>query len=149
MQQQLNEQESHYQAKIAELEQQVWGSNKNQQPSNASSDLSIADLVKWFKSNSTYDPIKKEESQIIWGLEQYWQDHGFKLAGRENFVLWQQAILQDAEYIDVCNLLEKGASESSNNNSVETAGLATKNWLLETRILSMLPLNIQQQVYTD
>ena len=69
MQQQLNEQESHYQAKIAELEQQVQGSNKNQQPSNASSDLSIADLVKWFKSNSTHDPVEKEELQIIQGLE--------------------------------------------------------------------------------
>ena len=149
MQQQLNEQESRYQAKIAELEQQVRGSNNNQQPSNASSDLSIADLVKWFKSNSTHDPVEKEESRIIRGSERYWRDHGFKLAGRENFALWQQAILRDAEYIDARDLLEKGAPESSNNDPVETAGLATKNRLLETRILSMLPLNIQQQVYTD
>ena len=35
------------------------------------------------------------------------------------------------------------------DDPVEAAGLATKNRLLETRILNMLPLNIQQQVYTD
>ena len=35
------------------------------------------------------------------------------------------------------------------DDPVEAVGLATKNHLLETWILSMLPLNIQQQVYTD
>ena len=148
MQQQLSERESHYQAKIAALEQQVRGSGRGQQPPHESSNSSIADLVKWFKSNSTHFLVEKEESRIIRRSERYWRDHGFKLAGRENFALWQQAILRDAEYIDARDLLEHEAPENSDNNPVEAAGLATKNQLLETRILSMLPLNIQQQVYT-
>ena len=46
MQQQLSERESHYQAKIAALEQQVRGSGRGQQPPHESSNSSIADLVK-------------------------------------------------------------------------------------------------------
>ena len=147
MQQQLSERESHYQAKIAALEQQVRGSGRGQQPPHESSNSSIADLVKWFKSNSTHDPVEKEEKWIIQGSEHYWQDHGFKLASRENFALWQQAILWDTEYIDARDLLEQGAQET--NDPIKKAGLATKNQLLETQILSMLPLNIKQQVHTD
>ena len=119
----------------------------NQPPPHNASNSSINNLVKWFKSNSTHDPVEKEEKQIIQGSEHYWQDHGFKLASRENFALWQQAILQDAEYIDAHNLLEQGVQET--NDPIKKAGLATKNQLLETQILSMLPLNIKQQVYID
>lgn len=148
MQKQLSEQESRYQTRIIELEQKVRGGGQGQRPPHETSDSSIADLVKWFKSNSTHDPVEKEEKRIIRGSERYWRDHGFKLTGRENFALWQQAILRDAEYIDARDLLETGMPEHS-DDPVEAAGLATKNRLLETRILSMLPLNIQQQVYTD
>ena len=65
------------------------------------------------------------------------------MAGRENFILWQQAILQDTEYIDACDLLEQGAQET--NDPIKKAGLATKNQLLETQILSMLLLNISSR----
>lgn len=59
MQKQLDEQESCHQAQMAELEQQVQGSDRiQQQPSDGSSDMPIADLVKWFKSNSTHDMIQ-------------------------------------------------------------------------------------------
>ena len=115
----------------------------NQPPPHNASNSSIDNLVKWFKSNSTHNPVKREEKQIIQGSEHYWQDHGFKLAGRENFILWQQAILQDTEYIDACDLLEQGAQET--NDPIKKAGLATKNQLLETQILSMLLLNISSR----
>ena len=111
MQQQLREQESRYQvmmstqnARINELQQRMQTGDgqpqnqHNQPPPHNASNSSIDDLVKWFKSNSTHDPVEKEEKRIIRGSERYWPDHGFKLAGRENFTLWQQAILRDAEY---------------------------------------------------
>ena len=69
------------------------------------------------------------------------------MTGRENFALWQKAILRDAEYIGARDLLEEGTPET--NDPIQKAGLAMKNQLLENRIQNTLPLNIQQHVYTD
>ena len=81
------------------------------------------DLMRWVQLNMNL--IEKEEEQIVQTSEHYWWNHGFKLTGRENFTLWQKAILQDAEYIDTRNLLEEGTPET--NDPIQKAGLAMRN----------------------
>ena len=159
MQQQLREQESCHQAmmctqstQIDELKQRMQtgdGQPQNQHnqppPPHNASNSSIDDLMRWVQSNT--NPIEKEEERIVRTSERYWRNHGFKLTGRENFALWQKAILRDAEYIGARDLLEEGTPET--NDPIQKAGLAMKNQLLENRIQNTLLLNIQQHVYTD
>ena len=130
---------------INDLKQRIQTSNGR--PQNQQNPPSMDDLMRWVQSNTTHDPIEKEEERIVRTSERYWRNHGFKLTGRENFALWQKAILRDAEYISARDLLEEGTPET--NDPIQKAGLAMKNRLLENRIQNTLPLNIQQQVYTD
>ena len=128
---------------INDLKQMV--QTNNSRPQHQQNPPYMDDLMRWVQSNT--NPIEKEEERIVRTSELYWRDHGFKLTGRENFALWQKAILRDAEYIDARNLLEEGTPET--NDPIQKAGLAMRNRLLESRIQNMLPLNIQQHVYTD
>lgn len=85
MQQQLQEQESHYKdilnaqgAQIDNLQQRL-DSEKPPQQQQGNSDPAFNRLVEYLQQNTLNDPVEKEEKKIIWASQQYWQEHGFQL----------------------------------------------------------------------
>lgn len=74
---------------INDLKQMV--QTNNGRPQHQQNPSYMDDLMKWVQSNMNL--IEKEEEQIVRTSEHYWQNHAFKLTGREDFVLWQKAIL--------------------------------------------------------
>lgn len=151
----LQAQAAAQEARIQELQTALENATINmndlqQQPSQADPNAALmAQFMSLLQSNTNQDPLEKEENRITRLSTQHWRDHGPRLIGRENFALWQRAILIDAEYIGGREILDNEIDTPPEGDPIEKTRWEVRSRLLHTRILDMLPMNIQQQVQMD